>query len=294
MQNLHRLLRRQIKKHIPDGFDMEQIEEFLVSVNEAYQDFNEDMDKLELTLELSSQELFRINEELRKNIARKTAEAEQLNTRIESIVNSVQEIIFQTDLNGNWTYLNSAWEVISGYEVQASLGKSFLTHIHPEDREESATSVVEILKGNSENNKYTARYITKNGDVKWAEAYLSLDRDGDDTVIGYSGTLNDITDRFEAQQELNKLALVARKTDNIVVITDVEGKVSWVNNAFTKLTGYTLDEVFGKTPGSFLQGPETDQETKRAMREAVKLTNHLVGRFTIIPKMERVIGFPFL
>lgn len=277
MQNLHRLLRRQIKKHIPDGFDMEQIEEFLVSVNEAYRDFNEDMDKLELTLELSSQELFRVNEELRKNIARKTAEAEQLNTRIESIVNSVQEIIFQTDLNGNWTYLNSAWEVISGYDVQASLGTSFLTHIHPEDREDSATSVLEILKGNSETNRYTARYITKNGDVKWAEAYLSLDRDLDNSVIGYSGTLNDITDRFEAQQELNKLALVARKTDNIVVITDVEGKVSWVNNAFTKLTGYTIEEVFGKTPGSFLQGPETDPETKLAMREAVKAHKSFSG-----------------
>lgn len=269
MQNLHRLLRRQIKKHIPTGFDTEQIEEFLLSINEAYLDFNEDMDKLELTLELSSQELFRVNEELRKNIARKTAEAEQLNTRIEAIVNSVQEIIFQTDLNGNWTYLNSAWEVITGYKVEDSLGTSFLTHIHPEDQDESASSVLEILRGNSESNRYTARYITKSGEVKWAEAYLSLDRDKDDTIIGYSGTLNDITDRFEAQQELNKLALVARKTDNIVVVTDVEGKITWVNNAFTKLTGYSLEEVVGKTPGSFLQGPETDPKTKKAMREAV-------------------------
>lgn len=269
MQNLHRLLRRQIKKHLPEDFDITKIEEFILSINEAYQGFNEDMDKLELTLELSSQELFRVNEELRKNIARKTAEAEELNSRIESIVNSVQEIIFQTDLNGNWTYLNSAWEMITGYKVEDSLGTSFLTHIHPEDREESAKQVLEILKGNSESNRYTARYITKSAELKWAEAFLSLDRDKDGNVTGYSGTLNDITDRFEAQQELNKLALVARKTDNIVVVTDVEGKITWVNDAFSKLTAYSLEEVIGKTPGSFLQGPETNPETKKAMREAV-------------------------
>lgn len=269
MQNFHRLLRRQIKKHLPEGFDTEQIQDFLLSINEAYQDFNDDMDKLELTLELSSQELFRVNEELRKNIARKTAEAEQLNTRIESIVNSVQEVIFQTDLNGNWTYLNSAWEGITGYNLEDSLGSSFLTHIHPEDREGSAASVLDILKGNSESNRYTARYITKAGDVKWAEAYLSLDLDQNNTITGYSGTLNDITDRFEAQQELNKLALVARETDNIVVVTDVEGKITWVNDAFSKLTGYTMEEVMGKTPGGILQGPGTDPKTKREMREAI-------------------------
>ncbi len=269
MQNFHRLLRRQIKKHLPEDFDADLIQDFLDSVNEAYQDFNEDMDKLELTLELSSQELFRVNEELRKNIARKTAEAEQLNTRIESIVNSVQEIIFQTDLNGNWTYLNSAWEEITGYGVEESLGSSFLSHIHPEDRKNSASSVLNILKGNSESNRYTARYITKSGEVKWAEAYLSLDCDTNKAVTGYSGTLNDITDRFEAQQELKKLALVARETDNIVVVTDVKGKISWVNNAFTKLTEYSMEEVLGKTPGSILQGPGTDPEIKKEMREAV-------------------------
>lgn len=277
MQNLHRLLRRQIKKYLPQDFDTSTIEEFLESVNSAYQDFNEDLNQLELTLELSSQELFRVNEELRKNVARKTAEAEELNTRIESIVNSVQEIIFQTDLIGNWTYLNSSWEAITGYSVDEALGTSFLSNIHPEDRELSAGYVMEVMKGSSTNNRYTARYITKTGEIRWAEAYVNVDKDADGEITGFSGTLNDITERFEAQQELNKLALVARKTDNIVVVTDIEGKITWVNDAFTKLTGYTLDEVIAKTPGSFLQGPETDEETKAAMRNAVKERKSFTG-----------------
>lgn len=269
MLNKHRLLRRQIKKFLPADFELEQIDDFLEAVNSAYLDFNDDLDKLELTLELSSQELFRVNEELRGNIARKTAEAAELSTRIESIVNSVKEIIFQTDLQGNWTYLNSSWEEITGYSIEESLGNSFLSNIHPEDQELSAGYVLEILSDKSLGNKYTARYITKSGDIKWAEAYLSLDRDNNGKLIGFSGTLNDITERFEAQEELNKLALVAQKTDNIVVVSDVMGKITWVNDAFTKLTGYSMEEVLGKTPGSFLQGDQTDPIVVAQMREAI-------------------------
>jgi len=67
--------------------------------------------------------------------------------------------------------------------------------------------------------------------------------------------------------EAERLALIARKTVNAVLITDVDGRIEWANEGFTRLTGYVLEEVRGRTPGSFLQGPETDPETVRAMRE---------------------------
>lgn len=270
MQKKHRLLRRQIKKYLPVDFDISQIEEFIQSIDSAYTDFDEDLNQAELTLELSSQELFRVNEELRKNVARKTEEAEVLNSRIESIVNSVKEIIFQTDLFGNWTYLNGAWEEITGYTIDDSLGKSFLFNIHPEDQQQSAAYVFKVFQGNAGNSRSTARYITKDGSIKWAEAFVTLNTDNNGNVIGYSGTLNDVTDRFLDQQEINKLALVAKKTDNIVIVTDIEGKITWVNDAFTKLTGYEAEEALTKTPGSFLQGPETDPKTKAAIRKSIQ------------------------
>ncbi|MBB5350889.1 PAS domain S-box-containing protein [Haloferula luteola] len=68
--------------------------------------------------------------------------------------------------------------------------------------------------------------------------------------------------RMHAQQaEARKLALVAARTDNAVVVTDAEGRIEWVNDGFTRITGWKLDEVIKKRPGSFLQGPDTDPET---------------------------------
>ncbi|MEX0775491.1 MAG: EAL domain-containing protein [Phycisphaeraceae bacterium] len=67
----------------------------------------------------------------------------------------------------------------------------------------------------------------------------------------------------------DKLALVAARTDNGVVITDAQGNIEWVNDGFTRLNGYTLAEVAGKKPGLFLQGPQTDQHMVEFMRRKI-------------------------
>ena len=64
-----------------------------------------------------------------------------------------------------------------------------------------------------------------------------------------------------------KLALVASRTDNAVIITDIHGNIEWVNEGFTRVSGYTLEEVTGRKPGAFLQGLETDPLTVEFMRE---------------------------
>lgn len=65
------------------------------------------------------------------------------------------------------------------------------------------------------------------------------------------------------------LSLVAEKTDNAVIITDSDGKIEWVNAGFENMTGYLIDEVKNREPGSFLQGSRTDPKTVKTMREAI-------------------------
>lgn len=74
----------------------------------------------------------------------------------------------------------------------------------------------------------------------------------------------------EATEENEKLALVAKYTDNAVVITDAQVRVEWANEGFTRLTGYTLDEIRGCVPGKLLQGENTDHETIAYMSSRIK------------------------
>lgn len=77
----------------------------------------------------------------------------------------------------------------------------------------------------------------------------------------------------EREAEMRKLAVVASRTDNAVVITDATGCIEWVNAAFTRISGYGLAEVYGRKPGAVLQGTATEQVTVDFMRRRLAKGN---------------------
>jgi PAS domain S-box-containing protein len=71
------------------------------------------------------------------------------------------------------------------------------------------------------------------------------------------------------RQHLVRLARVAAATSNLVIVTDARRRIEWVNDAFTRTTGYTLDEVRGRRPGELLQFEDTDAATVARIRDAL-------------------------
>ncbi len=88
------------------------------------------------------------------------------------------------------------------------------------------------------------------------------------------GTSRDITERKLADIQLleseRKLSLVTRQTVNAIIITDEEERITWVNNAFTRISEYEPEEVIGRRPGSFLQGKDTNPATIEYLRQKIK------------------------
>ncbi len=66
-----------------------------------------------------------------------------------------------------------------------------------------------------------------------------------------------------------RLSLIASNTDNLVIFTDRAGRTTWVNEGFSRATGFTLQEIRGRKPGELLQGPGTDPATIGLIRAAV-------------------------
>lgn len=79
-----------------------------------------------------------------------------------------------------------------------------------------------------------------------------------------------ITKEKEALQTIKNLNLVLEQNINAVIFTDLNGRITWVNKAFEIDTGFTLNEVIGKTPGSFLQGKDTSISTINYMHERIQ------------------------
>ena len=110
--------------------------------------------------------------------------------------------------------------------------------------------------------------VTAKGRTIWVNSRgFSYQENG--RTIRLTGSMQDVTARHDLRERADRLALVVKQMTNAVVITDCAGRIEWVNEAFSSLTEYSLDEVRGRTPGSILQGPDTDPATDAHMREQV-------------------------
>ena len=180
-------------------------------------------------------------------------QAEELTTTLESITDA----FFSLDKDWNLTYLNREAERLSGMSRADILGRN-LWEVFPR------------LVGTVYQRNY--QQAVESGETVHFEAFNSafniwLEVKAFPSVDGLSVYFSDITNRLAAGQELKRLALVAQGTDNAVVITDAAGRTEWVNDAFTKHTGYTLADMLGYAPDSVLRGPETEPATLQCIRD---------------------------
>ncbi|MDX2484696.1 MAG: ATP-binding protein [Pseudodonghicola sp.] len=71
------------------------------------------------------------------------------------------------------------------------------------------------------------------------------------------------------QKEAHRLSLVARNAHDSVLLLDRAGRITWVNDAFTRITGYAPQEAVGQWPGDLLNAPETDHKTIGALNDSI-------------------------
>ena len=136
--------------------------------------------------------------------------------RYRSVVDNVTEVIFQTDASGCWTFLNPAWTEITGFDIEKSLGTCFIDYVHPDDRQRNLELFRPLVERQKDHYRHEIRYLTKNGDFRWIEVYARFTLAFDGTIIGTSGTLNDITERKQAQQALQESEATNRALLNAI------------------------------------------------------------------------------
>jgi len=131
--------------------------------------------------------------------------------RHRGVVNSLTEIVFQSDQNGHWLFLNQAWEDVLGYPVEESLGRHAREFIHPDD----VAGVIAgrralIERPDLAHEPVPVRYLTRDGRARWMEAHARATFDENGAHTGMMGTLNDITERFEAERALHETTQMQR------------------------------------------------------------------------------------
>jgi PAS domain S-box-containing protein len=139
-----------------------------------------------------------------------------------SVIENVKEVIFQTDVTGNWTFLNPAWTKLTGFSVEESLGTSFLNYVHPDDRQLHQELWHSLGQGQKASCRYEMRCLTKTNECRWLEIHGHPTLVADGAVTSISGMLQDITEQVYAKAlKKEKVRLEAevserRRTEEVI------------------------------------------------------------------------------
>ncbi len=221
-------------------------------------------------IDLRNEELWK-QQILQERLHQKSIELFDSNKQISLILESLPVITFKADVDGKSaiTYINNSVGKITGYKRKQFLSNPtfWYERIHPDDLEYVDASLQKLYRENSADYEY--RWRVKDGSYKWFRDVVRIveNLDGKREQIG---TWEDITERKLVEEEKQMLSMVASKTNNFVQISDDQDKIIWVNDGFTKIVGYTLDEVYQRDVKEVLRGEATDPGIDDIINEGIR------------------------
>lgn len=131
---------------------------------------------------------------------------EESEARYRDVIDHISEVIFRTDAQGRWTLLNPAWEDLTGFPVEESLGRPVTEFVHPEDRLSTEALCNPSAQIDQMFERDEIRVTTRTGDHRWVSIYARRGLDMEHNAAATFGTLIDITERKKAEEEIRRLA----------------------------------------------------------------------------------------
>jgi PAS domain S-box-containing protein len=152
--------------------------------------------------------------------------------------------------------------------------ESFAACVHPEDLKSMENAINQAIAQRSDY-CHENRVVWPDGSIHWIEGKGKFFYNEAGDAVRMVGTVTEITDRKSRELQLRLLESAVTTTNDAVLITEAEPihepgpRILYVNPAFTRMTGYTLEEVLGKTP-RILQGEKTDRASLERIRTALE------------------------
>ena len=177
--------------------------------------------------------------------------------------------------DGSWLRVNRAFCQIVGYSSEELLATNFQAITHPDDLDADVEFMRQMLAGEIANYRMEKRYIRKDGEVVWTELNASIVRSENGQPLYNIAQIKNITEQRQNEERLRLLESIVVNANDAILVTEAEPidlpgpRILYANEAFLRGSGYSLEEVIGKTP-RILQSPKTPREPLDKIRAALK------------------------
>ncbi|WP_158638008.1 PAS domain S-box protein [Sphingomonas ginsenosidivorax] len=139
---------------------------------------------------------------------------ESSEARHRRIVERSQDVVFETDVRGNWTFLSDAWVRLTGREIADSLGQPSNLAVLEADRPKLEAAARDAQTSADAIGHAEVQFANADG-VRWAAVNVGILRDGDNRVVGSYGTIRDVTERKRLEARTAAAFLQVREANRL-------------------------------------------------------------------------------
>lgn len=190
----------------------------------------------------------------RKKMENSLRESEE---RLELALHAANQGIYDLNIRTGEAVVSQEYATMLGYDPADfhETHTAWAERLHPDDRARATQIFLDYLAGKIPEYRVEFRQKTRSGEWKWILSLGSVvERDIEGRPLRMLGTHTDITARKQSEDALIRLSMAVEQSSNSIVITDLDARIEYVNSNFTRMTGYTPDEVMGRNPNIVRSG----------------------------------------
>lgn len=202
-----------------------------------------------------------------KEMIKNSARLQNKYDRYELLLKASNDTIWDWDLITNEVTWSEALQSNFGYPFEKTPLEWWSDRIHPEDLHSTEELIYSAIRNKQTVWQTEYRFRCADDSYKYVLDRGLIVFDENDEAIRIVGIMLNTDIQKNAIREIQRLSLVATHVKNLVIITDAEDRIVWVNHAFERVTGYTLNEISGQVSANILSGEDTDQDVMRMIKE---------------------------
>jgi diguanylate cyclase (GGDEF)-like protein/PAS domain S-box-containing protein len=186
----------------------------------------------------------------------------QSEERYRTILDEMADAYYEVDLAGKFTFVNDAMCRHLGYSKEELLGTSFRGQMAKDDFDAAYKAFTKIYSTGKPERKIQYKVIRKDGTIRFAETAGFPLQNQKGEIIGFRGVGRDITQRRQMEEALRqseeRYRTIIEQMKEWYFETDQEGKITFFNNIFADVLGYTQEELTGLNFQSLIKKEDAD------------------------------------